>query len=67
MNELIPRPAKVHGKVLYHGVDLYGDEVDSVEVRKRIGMYSEAEPVSRSRSTTTSRRRRPAALVAHGA
>jgi phosphate transport system ATP-binding protein len=37
MNDLIPT-AQVHGQVLYHGVDLYGPEVDSVEVRKRIGM-----------------------------
>jgi phosphate transport system ATP-binding protein len=37
MNDLIPT-ARVEGKVLYHGQDLYGPEVDAVEVRKRIGM-----------------------------
>ena len=37
MNDLIPG-AKVAGNVLYHGEDLYGAEVDAVEVRKRIGM-----------------------------
>jgi phosphate transport system ATP-binding protein len=37
MNDLIPG-AKVHGKVLYHGEDLYGHDVDPVEVRKQIGM-----------------------------
>jgi phosphate transport system ATP-binding protein len=26
------------GKILYHGLDLYGDGVDPVEVRRRIGM-----------------------------
>ena len=37
MNDLIPT-AKVEGRISYHGVDLYGPEVDPVEVRKRIGM-----------------------------
>jgi phosphate transport system ATP-binding protein len=37
MNDLIPG-AEVHGKVLYHGEDLYGKDVDPVEVRKQIGM-----------------------------
>jgi phosphate transport system ATP-binding protein len=37
MNDLIPT-ARVEGKVLYHGQDLYGRDVDAVEVRKRIGM-----------------------------
>ena len=37
MNDLIPS-AKVEGSILYHGQDLYGSEVDAVEVRKRIGM-----------------------------
>ncbi|MGZ4291675.1 MAG: phosphate ABC transporter ATP-binding protein, partial [Gaiellaceae bacterium] len=29
---------KVGGQVLYHGIDLYGDGVDPIEVRRRIGM-----------------------------
>jgi phosphate transport system ATP-binding protein len=37
MNDLVPS-AKVGGKVLYSGVDLYGDDVDPIEVRRRIGM-----------------------------
>ncbi len=48
MNDLIPT-AKMHGKVLYHGVDLYGNEVDSVEVRKRIGMvFQKPNPFPKS-------------------
>jgi phosphate transport system ATP-binding protein len=37
MNDLIPS-ASVTGQVLYHGQDLYGQRVDPVQVRKRIGM-----------------------------
>ena len=37
MNDLIPS-AQVEGMISYHGVDLYGPDVDPVEVRKRIGM-----------------------------
>jgi phosphate transport system ATP-binding protein len=37
MNDLVPG-AKVGGNVLYHGIDLYGDGVDPIEVRRRIGM-----------------------------
>jgi phosphate transport system ATP-binding protein len=37
MNDLIPS-ASVEGRVVYHGQDIYADEVDAVEVRKRIGM-----------------------------
>jgi phosphate transport system ATP-binding protein len=37
MNDLVPS-AKVDGRLLYHGVDLYGDGVDPIEVRRRIGM-----------------------------
>ncbi len=37
MNDLVPS-AKVDGRLLYHGVDLYGDQVDPIEVRRRIGM-----------------------------
>jgi phosphate transport system ATP-binding protein len=37
MNDLVPG-AHIDGKVLYHGHDLYGDGVDPVEVRRRIGM-----------------------------
>ena len=37
MNDLVPSAA-VGGKVLFHGVDLYGSGVDPIEVRRRIGM-----------------------------
>jgi phosphate transport system ATP-binding protein len=37
MNDLVAS-ARVDGKVLYRGVDLYGDGVDPIEVRRRIGM-----------------------------
>ena len=37
MNDLIDS-ARVEGKVLYHGIDLYGANVDAVEVRRRVGM-----------------------------
>jgi phosphate transport system ATP-binding protein len=37
MNDLIPG-ARVDGKLLYHGVDLYDPAVQPVEVRRRIGM-----------------------------
>jgi phosphate transport system ATP-binding protein len=48
MNDLIPT-AKVEGKVVYHGQDLYGPEVDAVEVRKRIGMvFQKPNPFPKS-------------------
>ena len=48
MNDLIPS-AKVGGKVTYHGQDLYGPEVDAVEVRKRIGMvFQKPNPFPKS-------------------
>ena len=37
MNDVVPS-ARVGGKVLYHGVDLYGPNVSATEVRRRIGM-----------------------------
>jgi phosphate transport system ATP-binding protein len=48
MNDLIPT-AKVSGTVLYHGSDLYGREVDAVEVRRRIGMvFQKPNPFPKS-------------------
>jgi phosphate transport system ATP-binding protein len=48
MNDLIPS-ARVEGTVLYHGIDLYGREVDPVEVRKRIGMvFQKPNPFPKS-------------------
>jgi phosphate transport system ATP-binding protein len=48
MNDLIPS-AHVDGRVLYHGQDLYGSDVDPVEVRKRIGMvFQKPNPFPKS-------------------
>ena len=48
MNDLIPS-ARVEGKVLYHGQDIYGPEIDAVEVRKRIGMvFQKPNPFPKS-------------------
>jgi phosphate transport system ATP-binding protein len=48
MNDLI-NGTRVEGAVLYHGVDLYAKEVDSVEVRRRIGMvFQKANPFPKS-------------------
>jgi len=48
MNDLVAG-AKVEGQVLYHGQDIYGDGVDPVEVRRRIGMvFQRANPFPKS-------------------
>jgi phosphate transport system ATP-binding protein len=48
MNDLIPN-AVVEGRILYHGEDLYGPDVDPVEVRKRIGMvFQKPNPFPKS-------------------
>jgi phosphate transport system ATP-binding protein len=48
MNDLIPG-AKVEGTVLYHGADLYGRDVDPVEIRRRIGMvFQKPNPFPKS-------------------
>ena len=48
MNDLI-ETARVEGKVHYHGVDLYGERVDPVEVRRRIGMvFQKPNPFPKS-------------------
>jgi phosphate transport system ATP-binding protein len=48
MNDLIPG-AKVEGTILYHGADLYGPDVDPVEVRRRIGMvFQKPNPFPKS-------------------
>jgi phosphate transport system ATP-binding protein len=48
MNDLIPG-ATVEGRIGYHGQDLYGPEVDPVEVRKRIGMvFQKPNPFPKS-------------------
>jgi phosphate transport system ATP-binding protein len=48
MNDLI-ETARVEGRVEYHGVDLYGEKVDPVEVRRRIGMvFQKPNPFPKS-------------------
>jgi phosphate transport system ATP-binding protein len=48
MNDLVPG-AKVDGQLLFHGQDIYGDGVDPVEVRRRIGMvFQRANPFPKS-------------------
>jgi phosphate transport system ATP-binding protein len=48
MNDLVPE-ARVEGKILYHGVDLYDDKVDPVEVRRRVGMvFQKPNPFPKS-------------------
>jgi len=48
MNDLVPS-AKIEGKILYHGDDLYASGVDPVEVRRRIGMvFQKANPFPKS-------------------
>jgi phosphate transport system ATP-binding protein len=48
MNDLIPG-ARLEGEVIYHGQDLYGDGIDPVEVRKRIGMvFQKPNPFPKS-------------------
>ena len=48
MNDLIDS-ARVEGSILYHGVDLYGANVDAVEVRRRIGMvFQKPNPFPKS-------------------
>ena len=48
MNDLIDS-AQVSGRVGYHGVDLYGEEVDPVQVRRHIGMvFQKPNPFPKS-------------------
>jgi phosphate transport system ATP-binding protein len=48
MNDLIPG-ARVAGQLTYHGQDLYADDVDPIEVRRRIGMvFQKPNPFPKS-------------------
>jgi len=48
MNDLIPG-TRVDGYIGYHGQDLYGDSVDPIEVRRRIGMvFQKPNPFPKS-------------------
>jgi phosphate transport system ATP-binding protein len=48
MNDSVPS-FRIDGQVLYHGHDMYGSNVDQVEVRRRIGMvFQKPNPFSKS-------------------
>ncbi|MBW2617909.1 MAG: phosphate ABC transporter ATP-binding protein [Deltaproteobacteria bacterium] len=48
MNDLIPR-TRLKGRVLFEGRDLYGDGVDPVDIRRRIGMvFQKPNPFPKS-------------------
>jgi phosphate transport system ATP-binding protein len=48
MNDLVPG-ARVEGKILYKGQDVYGDGVNATEVRRRIGMvFQKPNPFPKS-------------------
>ena len=48
MNDLVPN-TKIDGRLLYHGLDLYGRDVDAIEVRRRIGMvFQKPNPFPKS-------------------
>lgn len=48
MNDLIP-VARVDGKVIFHGKNIYDENVDPVEVRRRIGMvFQKPNPFPKS-------------------
>jgi phosphate transport system ATP-binding protein len=48
MNDLV-ETARIDGKVMYHGVDLYHPKVDPVEVRRRVGMvFQKPNPFPKS-------------------
>lgn len=48
MNDLVPS-ARIEGKVLYHGTNIYEPDVDPVEIRRRIGMvFQKPNPFPKS-------------------
>jgi phosphate transport system ATP-binding protein len=48
MNDLVPS-VRIDGRILYHGIDLYGSDVDPIEVRRRVGMvFQRANPFPKS-------------------
>ncbi|HET7325830.1 MAG TPA: phosphate ABC transporter ATP-binding protein PstB [Nocardioidaceae bacterium] len=48
MNDLVTG-ARVEGEVSYHGLDIYGRDVDPIEVRRRIGMvFQKPNPFPKS-------------------
>jgi len=48
MNDLI-EGARIEGSIHYHGIDVYGDEADASEVRRRVGMvFQKPNPFPKS-------------------
>jgi phosphate transport system ATP-binding protein len=48
MNDLVVG-ARVEGRITYHGYDIYGSDVDPIEVRRRIGMvFQKPNPFPKS-------------------
>ncbi len=48
MNDLVPT-ARVEGRITYHGIDMYGPDVDPIEVRRRVGMvFQKPNPFPKS-------------------
>ncbi|KAA0231085.1 ATP-binding cassette domain-containing protein, partial [bacterium] len=48
MNDLVPG-VRTRGTVAYHGIDIYGKDIDPVEVRRRIGMvFQKPNPFPKS-------------------
>ena len=48
MNDSVPG-FRLGGRILYHGVDIYGDGVEPIEVRRRIGMvFQKPNPFPKS-------------------
>jgi phosphate transport system ATP-binding protein len=48
MNDSVPA-FRIEGQILYHGHDIYGSDVDQVEVRRRIGMvFQKPNPFPKS-------------------
>ncbi len=48
MNDLIPG-CKLKGRILFEGIDLYSEDIDPVEVRRRIGMvFQQPNPFPKS-------------------
>jgi phosphate transport system ATP-binding protein len=48
MNDSVPS-FRIEGQILYHGHDIYGGDVDQVEVRRRIGMvFQKPNPFPKS-------------------
>ena len=49
MNDLVPVARIGHGRILVHGTDIHGPNVDPIELRKRVGMvFQKSNPFPKS-------------------